>query len=1132
VVSAPEVTPLRAPGGGLPEGEDAVLPPAAPPVIQDYKPGDIIAGRYEVERVFSGGMGNVYIARQPRQELRFAIKQPNAVVLSHPGFFTRVVREAGAWTRLGMHPHVAYCYFVRQIDNVPCIFVEYVDGGTLRDWIHEGRCAGFQVGLRLAVEFCHGMEHAHGKGMIHRDIKPENILMTRKGSAKVTDFGLVGAPGIQGGPDPGDAGGNRTLAGTVMGTPPYMSPEQWADPRQKSPEAPQGVWFDSEVFSFGVCLYEMFCGVRPYTSTRALKDPPPDPARHRPEMDKELAALLARAVHGRREERPQSFAELREALNAAHRRLFGNDAPAYSLKLMDTQADEINNQGYSYFELGQKDKAVAGFRQALARDPSHPQATYNLGLLEYLDGAVDDEEVVKRLKNASGNAQNRGVIEELVASFHAQRGNPEAARQAVRGIPGKFEALFGGEPPRRTGRLRSLAGHTLAVRSVAVSSDGRTGLAGGHGDCVIHWDLVGGAALAILTVHAQGVNMLAMSGNGKTGLTASPDGTARLYDLETGKPTHTLKGHSMGVTCAALDEEGRVALTGGVDKTLRLWDTARGECLHVFKVHEAPVRALAMTPCGRLAVSGAADGSIAYLSLPGRDMVAMLKKEKETWNCASLSADGRQALLGGKGGSLVFLDLPGRREIFTKHAHPGEVLSLALVRQGGYAVSSGTDGAVRLWDLSVPRVIRTLREPGGPVNATALSADGGLALFGGPRSQAALYELAFEPSHKAELALSRFQRYDHKLIGQTLAKNTLDQSRLLFTRGHPLPAWNLLLSAWRNASFLDDKDILQLYSDMAAQGMLKRLHTVAHTMEFTGHTGPVRHVVLTADGRFALSAGEDKTIRRFSLESGRCLHTLRGHKGPVHSLALSPSGLHLLSGGADGTVKYWAVTSGQCLLTLTGHRAEVFSVAFAGAGRYALSGSENYVKTWDLQTGQCMRTLQGNMVRAIATSGDGKHAVWASGASVFGYYDLASGECLGALEGHEALQTCVAVSRDGLFALSGDKNGTVKYWLLKTGRALSTLPPHQGPVWGIGFSACGRFAFSAGGDGAVKTWELPTARTSHTFQGHKQAALSAAMSANGRYLISSGEDGALILRRLVWELEFPGAKTPKRRRQE
>jgi hypothetical protein len=155
-----------------------------------WKPGDEILGLYRVEDVLEGGMGRVYIAHHKGWNVNLAIKSPNEMMLSDRNNFARILREADSWTELGLHPNIAYCYYVRSIEDVPHIFVEYVDGGNLRQWIAEGKCIDYRVSLDLAIQFCHGMEHAHSKGMIHRDIKPKNVLMTKEGQLKVTDFGL------------------------------------------------------------------------------------------------------------------------------------------------------------------------------------------------------------------------------------------------------------------------------------------------------------------------------------------------------------------------------------------------------------------------------------------------------------------------------------------------------------------------------------------------------------------------------------------------------------------------------------------------------------------------------------------------------------------------------------------------------------------------------------------------------------------------------------------------------------------------------------------------------------------------------------------------------------------------------
>ena len=276
-----------------------------------YEPGQVIAGRYHVEQRFEGGMGYVYIAWDKTQNLHFAIKQPKEKMLREPDFFARVQREADAWTGLGMHPHIAYCYFVRRIEDVPHIFVEYVDGGTLEEWIADGKCLDYRVGLELAIQCCHGMERAHGRELLHRDLKPANILLTQTGIAKVTDFGLVGeATTVERQQRVGAVAGETTY-GTQMGTPEYMAPEQGRDPRRRSEAVPHGVWYDSDVYSFGVCLWELVCGRLPYPSWSANTGQPPEPPDARPDVPASLRALLLEVIALDRCQRPQDFAALR-----------------------------------------------------------------------------------------------------------------------------------------------------------------------------------------------------------------------------------------------------------------------------------------------------------------------------------------------------------------------------------------------------------------------------------------------------------------------------------------------------------------------------------------------------------------------------------------------------------------------------------------------------------------------------------------------------------------------------------------------------------------------------------------------------------------------------------------------------
>jgi hypothetical protein len=159
--------------------------------VPRFAVNETIADTYRVKQIIDGGMGTVYVCHHDRWNIDLVVKAPHQEILSDPAHAHRVSVEAEAWTGLGLHPHIAYCYYVHPLAGVPLLVIEYLDGGNLQDWIAEGRCADLKTGLDLAIQFCHGLEHAHSRGLIHRDIKPANILLAQDGALKITDFGIV-----------------------------------------------------------------------------------------------------------------------------------------------------------------------------------------------------------------------------------------------------------------------------------------------------------------------------------------------------------------------------------------------------------------------------------------------------------------------------------------------------------------------------------------------------------------------------------------------------------------------------------------------------------------------------------------------------------------------------------------------------------------------------------------------------------------------------------------------------------------------------------------------------------------------------------------------------------------------------
>lgn len=252
-------------GHGRKERKDSKWPVASegsenvPVQERLYNRRDLIGGKFEVLRVFEGGLGRVYVVAEGAN--RFVLKTTKAAIDSHSR--QTFVHEAKTWVLLGRHQNVVPAFWVDEIAGLLCVAAEFVApdefGRTsLREYLGRGPRPLAQV-LRWAAEFCYGLEHAVSRGLVaHRDIKPENLLVGSRGSLQITDFGIASSRPLRTRDHNFDAQVGASVPASVSGTPPYMAPEQWLG-------RPQDVRTD--VYAFGIVLHELCCGGMPWTAS-------------------------------------------------------------------------------------------------------------------------------------------------------------------------------------------------------------------------------------------------------------------------------------------------------------------------------------------------------------------------------------------------------------------------------------------------------------------------------------------------------------------------------------------------------------------------------------------------------------------------------------------------------------------------------------------------------------------------------------------------------------------------------------------------------------------------------------------------------------------------------------------------
>ena len=308
---AAHVTGLRGLGLATETGRGERVTPAGSgvPTLSGISPGALMGHRFEILSVLgAGGMGVVYKARDRELDDLVALKMLKRELWGDRNQLERLKSELKLARRI-THPNVLRTHDFGEIDGIPYISMEYIRGVTLRYLLDQSGRLPYSAGLRLAKQLCAGLGAAHAVGVMHRDIKPENLILEPTGNAKLMDFGIARPVRRM------EAG--QTEAGMVVGTPLYLSPEQL-----------QGGDIDTraDIYSTGVVLYEIFTGVLPFDAPTAveimikhLREPPPPPHLHWPEIPPRLDASILRCLAKDPDARYRSVEELLrdlEGLNA------------------------------------------------------------------------------------------------------------------------------------------------------------------------------------------------------------------------------------------------------------------------------------------------------------------------------------------------------------------------------------------------------------------------------------------------------------------------------------------------------------------------------------------------------------------------------------------------------------------------------------------------------------------------------------------------------------------------------------------------------------------------------------------------------------------------------------------------
>lgn len=439
--------------------------------------------------------------------------------------------------------------------------------------------------------------------------------------------------------------------------------------------------------------------------------------------------------------------------------------------------------------------------------------------------------------------------------------------------------------------------------------------------------------------------------------------------------------------------------------------------------------------------------------------------------------DGTAIAAGDDNGVIRVYSVSDGAPRFSCVGHSDTISRLAYSRDGEILASSSYDGSVRLWDSRDGTCVGILLGHRSWVYSVAFSPDGSLVASSSEDGTVRVWE-------------ATSGRCLHVLDEDCLFVACLDFS----------PDGSLL-------AFAGSDRVIKIIR----VGEGKRRFGLVRTL--IGHSGRIRALSFSPDGRNLASGAEDNLICLWDLSSEQPQKIFCGHSGSIIFVDFSPKGDLLLSSSNDLTVRMWQVATGECTGLIPPSRGRVWTVQFDATGKTFATGSEDSaVRVWDTGTLECLMSLHGygNKAWSLAFGGD---ATLVSGNEdrLVRVWDISSGEVRSEMAGHASRLWAVACSKDGSRIASASDDRTVRVWSRIGGQPEHILRGHEGWVRGLAFSPQSHQLASAGEDGTVILWNFITGQEVWRLSDSTARFFSVAFGQEASLLAAAGAPGAILL---------------------
>jgi len=1143
---------------GSPTKDDAMVKRSRSKFEAEWQVGDIIENLYEVRDIKHGGMGAVYIARHMRWNTMLAVKSLHSRLRKNEEDRALFVKEAETWIDIGFHPNIAACFYVRNIRDSPRIFIEYVDAGALNYWLIRRRSVGWDLILDLMVQFCYGLEHAHSMGLVHRDIKPGNCMMTRDGLLKITDFGLTKRRGQERGRASSEdmvVQDRESVTAAGMGTPGYMAPEMWAIDSEVGPEA--------DIYAFGVMLFEICCGRKPFSAKGSdrhkrlaiahIRKAPPSPSSYRKDIPESMEQIILKCLSKAPGDRYPSARELREDLVTAYEIVCMQHYPRESPDAVKLLSDALNNRALSLIDLDHQEEATRTLEKALESDPHHPEAVYNLGLMQWLRTRNPSWELVVKMEEVVKTNEYRARGAHLLGRCLLTLGDASRALDAC-------EISLAGEDAGEQW-LKSYAIALIGMRRDADAIEylekyltefpNDTEALGWLTGALVRTEQMNTARAQIKALHQS---------SPFAGL--EPDEIADAYVFSGLTEELLLEGHNGWITCAAQFPKSELLITCARDRTIKIWNSRNGEIVKTIALVGAPPSSLAISPDERIAAVWAEQkgAPVMILNLESDRFVGNLSAEEgqvtavaffpdnktimtvqdsgtvRIWDTEELKSRTKFKRIPAHSAAAVIFDSSSRPEVIVagmdrmvkrvdpvgsevtafEKGHAESIIALKASPDGRRVLTAGRDKRAIVWDRRKGKIVTDFQVHEEQIGHIDLNPRRRIAATYDPKAGTKVWDertgmviRSFFPG-KAEIDCLKFSPDGERLLsgGKDLVLKVWDvRGRALI----PEPALAKVRAVTKQMkSEQEFKAGLAAAKKATAQDAYAEAYSlIRKAQSLSGYE--------RSDLALDIIQRISEHGKRVGLSGGWKRKTFETSSS-VRDVSFSPSAINFLTAHSDHSVRMWSSNSGECLKTLEGHTNLVASVSFSPSGREAVSaGDDRSIRIWDLHSGRTTAVLKGHSdsVGAVVYSAAGDLILSGSWDKTIRLWRVSDSTPVRTIKGHEDEITSVDFAGTSDLILSAGFLGSVKMWDLNSGRQLRNLKAHEDRISCLRTSPNGDMFLTGANDGTVRLWDLKRFAPVRSLEGHEAGVRAATFSPDQMFILTGGEDSVLKL----WGLE-------------